>query len=82
MRYEPVGMSEDEKRWRAEDDLRTMKRAEEVKKDPDRVQNMKNYLREQRRMEKSIMGIQTPPPTPSRCNPATVMNLADPFSKR
>ena len=71
-----------EARWRAEDDLRTLKRAEEIKKDPERVRNVKQFLQEERQFTRSIMGIPTPPPTPSRRNPATIMQMADPFAKR
>lgn len=62
-------------RWEIEDDLRTLKRAEEIKKDPERIRDAQALLREQRSAENSILGITPPPPTPSRKNPATVMQL-------
>lgn len=36
-----------EKRWRAEDDMRTMKAAEEIKRDKGRIKAMKEVAREQ-----------------------------------
>lgn len=36
-----------EKRWRAEDDMRTMKAAEEIKRDKERIKAMKEVAREQ-----------------------------------
>jgi len=38
---------EQERRWRAEDDIRTMQRAAEIKKDPLRVKAMKSYAEQQ-----------------------------------
>ena len=38
---------EQERRWRAEDDIRTMQRAAEIKKDPSRVKAMKSYAEQQ-----------------------------------
>ena len=62
-------------RWEIEDDLRTLKRAEEIKKDPERIRDAQALLREQRSAENSILGITPPPATPGRRNPATVMQL-------
>lgn len=36
-----------EKRWRAEEDIRTIQRAEEIKKDKSRVSEMKKVANEQ-----------------------------------
>ena len=41
----PVGMYDDAK-WRAEDDMRTLARAEEVKRDPKRLAAAKKMARE------------------------------------
>ena len=38
---------EQERRWRTEDDIRTMQRAAEIKKDPSRVKAMKSYAEQQ-----------------------------------
>ena len=38
---------EREKKWRAEDDIRTMQRAEEIKRDKERMKNMKSYAKSQ-----------------------------------
>ena len=62
-------------RWEIEDDLRTLKRAEEIKKDPERIREAQALLKEQRLAENSILGITPPPPTPGRSNPATIMQL-------
>ena len=66
-------------RWEIEDDLRTLKRAEEIKKDPERIRDAQTLLKEQRRTENSILGITPPPQTPSRHNPATIMQLNHKF---
>lgn len=66
-------------RWEIEDDLRTLKRAEEIKKDPERIREAQALLREQRKAENSILGITPPPPTPGRNNPATIMQLNHKF---
>ena len=66
-------------RWEIEDDLRTLKRAEEIKKDPERIREAQALLREQRIAENSILGITPPPPTPGRSNPATIMQLNHKF---
>lgn len=62
-------------KWEIEDDLRILKRAEEIKKDPERIRDAQALLKEQRSAENSILGITPPPPTPGRHNPATVMKL-------
>lgn len=66
-------------RWEIEDDLRTLKRAEEIKKDPERIRDAQALLKEQRSAENSILGITPPPPTPGRKNPATIMQLNNKF---
>ena len=66
-------------RWEIEDDLRTLKRAEEIKKDPVRIRDAQALLKEQRSAENSILGITPPPKTPGRSNPATVMKLNQKF---
>lgn len=66
-------------RWEIEDDLRTLKRAEEIKKDPERIRDAQALLKEQRSAENSILGITPPPPTPGRSNPATIMQLKTKF---
>ena len=66
-------------RWEIEDDLRTLKRAEEIKRDPERIRDAQALLKEQRRTENSILGIPTPPPAPGRNNPATIMQLNNKF---
>ena len=66
-------------RWEIEDDLRTLKRAEEIKKDPARIRDAQALLKEKRKTENSILGISAPPPTPGRKNPATIMKLDTKF---
>ena len=66
-------------RWEIEDDLRVLKRAEEIKRDPERIRDAKALLKEQRSIETSIMGVPTPPTTPGRKNPATIMQLKTKF---
>ena len=66
-------------RWEIEDDLRTLKRAEEIKKDPERIRDAQALLKEQRSAENSILGITPPPLTPSRHNSATIMKLNNKF---
>lgn len=41
-----IGMSHDESKWRAEEDMRTLARAEEVKNDPKRLAAAKAMARE------------------------------------
>ena len=41
--------AKEEKRWRAEDDLRTLRRAEEVRSDPSRVKMAKQMAAEEMR---------------------------------
>ena len=62
-------------KWEIEDDVRTLTRAAEIKKDPERVRDAQNYLKEKRATENSILGIAVPPPTPGRKNPATIQKL-------
>ena len=66
-------------RWEIEDDLRTLKRAEEIKKDPARIRDAQALLKEQRSTENSILGYSAPPPAPGRSNPATIMKLNTKF---
>lgn len=65
--------------WEIEDDLRTLKRAEEIKKDPERIRDAQALLKKQRSTENSILGITPPPTTPGRRNPATIMKLDTKF---
>lgn len=46
--------AEQEKKWRAEDDIRTMQRAEEIKKDKERVRAMKQVAKIQMKELKKI----------------------------
>jgi F0F1-type ATP synthase epsilon subunit len=43
-----------EKRWRAEDDMRVMKQAEEIRRDKDRIKAMKEVAREQMKELKKL----------------------------
>lgn len=59
-------------RWEIEDDLRTLTRAEEIKKDPERLKDAQDLLKEKRAVENTILGTPVPTPNPGRKNPATV----------
>jgi hypothetical protein len=43
-----------ERKWRAEDDIRTMKQAEEIRRDKERVKAMKEVARQQMKDLKKI----------------------------
>lgn len=43
----PISMSADEKRWRAEDDARTLMRAAEIQKDKARLKAAKDWAKQQ-----------------------------------
>lgn len=43
-----------ERKWRAEDDIRTMKQAEEIRRDKERVRAMKEVARQQMKDLKKI----------------------------
>lgn len=62
-------------RWEIEDDLRTLKRAEEIKRDYERLTDAQNLLREQMAAERSILGERAPKEYGRRRNPATVARL-------
>ena len=75
MRICEAGQKRNRDRWEIGDDLRILKRAEEIKRDPERIRDAKALLKEQRSIETSILGVPTPPATPGRRNPATIMKL-------
>ena len=66
-------------KWEIEDDVRTLKRAAEIRNDPTRVRDAQNYILNERATEASILGLPTPPPMPGRSNPATIMKLNNKF---
>jgi hypothetical protein len=46
--------SKEEQKWRAQDDIRTLQRAEEIKRDKDRMSAVKNCAKEQMQDLKKI----------------------------
>lgn len=46
-----------EKRWRAEEDLRTLQRASDIKKDKERMKCMQDYAKEQMKVAASASKI-------------------------
>lgn len=43
----PIAMSSDDKRWQAEDDVRTLMRAKEIERDPKRLAAARKCAKEQ-----------------------------------
>ena len=46
VKNQPIGIDAEEKKWRAEDDLRTLTRAEEIKKDKSRMDAVRKLAKE------------------------------------
>lgn len=54
----PVNVSEDQKKWQAEEDARTLVKAEEIKADKARVKAALAILKEQSKNTKKVIGEQ------------------------
>lgn len=50
----PASVVKQERRWRAESDLRTIQEASEIKRDPKRIKDAKQIAREQIRALKDV----------------------------
>lgn len=48
-------MDEDEEKWRVEDDVRTLERAEEIRKDPERMKKAVNMMKDKMDKIKSFV---------------------------
>lgn len=51
-----LSMSAEEKKWQIEDDLRTLTRAEEIKRDPKRLAAAKKMAKERLEEVQSVIG--------------------------
>lgn len=68
--------------WETRDDADTLRRYQEIVKNPERLRKAQSCIKDSVNDLKSALGISTPtpPPVPGRKNPATIMRL-DKFNK-
>lgn len=66
--------------WETREDADTLRRYQEITKNPERLKKAQSYIKDSVSDLKSALGIPTPPPVPGRKNPATIMRL-DKFNK-
>ena len=57
-------------RWDIESDVRTLENARAIRKDPQRLKDAQNMIREKRASESAILNMK-PTSSPKRANPAT-----------
>lgn len=66
--------------WEIRDDIRTLERAQEIRKDPNRLKDVQNMIRKTREAENSILNMKTSGTTTRYSNPATRGTLPVPNS--
>ena len=63
--------------WETRDDADTLRRFQEIKKDPERLRKAQEYIKDTIADYNESLGIPAPPPVPGRKNPATIMELGN-----
>ena len=63
--------------WGTKDDADTLRRYQEIKKDPERLRKAQECIKDTITDFKESLGIPAPPQIPGRKNPATIMKLGN-----
>ena len=63
--------------WGTKDDADTLRRYQEIKKDPERLRKAQECIKDTITDFKESLGILAPPQIPGRKNPATIMKLGN-----
>lgn len=67
--------------WETREDADTLRRYQEITKDPERLRKAQSYIKDTVTDLNKSLGIPTPPPVPGRRNPATIMPLSEKYTK-
>lgn len=68
--------------WNTRDDADTLRRYQEIKKDPERLKKAQDCIKDTITDLNTSLGIPAPPPVPGRSNPATIMKLDNKIYRR
>ena len=63
--------------WGTKDDADTLRRYQEIKKDPERLRKAQDCIKDTITDFNESLGIPAPPQIPGRKNPATIMKLGN-----